>query len=123
MLRSDGLRADGNRRTCVVEIEGERARPVLLPLPAPDEGQTRKRACPRLQRMVLELLRADVDPAREKADSELAQWCKQLGVGQSRFGSAQQPVADASHPPSWSILPPHPINPAACGRAAKSRTT
>ena len=97
---SDGLRADGNCRTCVVEIEGERVlAPSCCRSPAP--GMKVKAASERAlasQRMVLELLRADVDPASEKADSELAQWCKQLGVGQSRFAARKQPVADASHP-------------------------
>ena len=97
---TDGLRADGNCRACVVEIEGER---VLAPscCRAPQPGMKVSAAGARAraaQRMVLELLRADVDPAAEKADSELAHWCARLGVGAPRFAPRAQPAADASHP-------------------------
>ncbi|ANQ86200.1 hypothetical protein dqs_3172 [Azoarcus olearius] len=97
---TDGLRADGNCRACVVEIDGER---VLAPscCRAPKPGMKVQSASSRArasQRMVLELLRADVPVEAEKADSELAYWCEQLGVGDSRFAPREQPVADTSHP-------------------------
>ena len=97
---TDGLRADGNCRACVVEIDGER---VLAPscCRAPKPGMKVKAESDRArasQRMVLELLRADVAPETEKADSELAHWCDQLGVTASRFAPREQPAADASHP-------------------------
>ncbi|MDD2874884.1 MAG: formate dehydrogenase subunit alpha [Azoarcus sp.] len=97
---TDGLRADGNCRACVVEIDGER---VLAPscCRAPKPGMKVKAASERArasQRMVLELLRADVAPETEKSDSELAHWCDQLGVTTSRFAPREQPATDTSHP-------------------------
>ncbi len=97
---TDGLRADGNCRACVVEIDGER---VLAPscCRAPKDGMkvraesARARAA---QRMVLELLRAEVPAAAEKPDSELAVWCERLGVRESRFAPRAQPAPDRSHP-------------------------
>ena len=58
----EGLRADGNCRACVVEIEGER---VLQPacVRKPTEGmkvQTANDRALKSQRMVLELLQSDV---------------------------------------------------------------
>lgn len=97
---TDSLRADGNCRACVVEIDGER---VLAPsccrhpTPGMKVRATSDRAL-KAQRMVLELLRADVPAAAEKPDSELAHWCERLGVDHSRFGARAQPATDHSHP-------------------------
>ncbi|HJV28016.1 MAG TPA: formate dehydrogenase subunit alpha [Aromatoleum sp.] len=97
---TDGLRADGNCRACVVEIDGER---VLAPscCRAPKPGMKAKAESERArasQRMVLELLRADVPAETEKADSELAHWCGELGVKESRFVRRENPAPDRSHP-------------------------
>lgn len=97
---TDGLRADGNCRACVVEIDGER---VLAPscCRAPQPGMKVKAASERArasQRMVLELLRADVPAAAEKGDSELAHWCAALGVVEPRFAPRANPVPERSHP-------------------------
>jgi formate dehydrogenase major subunit len=97
---TDGLRADGNCRACVVEIDGER---VLAPscCRAPKPGMKVKAKSERArasQRMVLELLRADVPADAEKPDSELAHWCEELGVTESRFAPRDQPAPDRSHP-------------------------
>ncbi|SIP95794.1 NAD-dependent formate dehydrogenase catalytic subunit /NAD-dependent formate dehydrogenase iron-sulfur protein [Aromatoleum tolulyticum] len=97
---TDGLRADGNCRACVVEIDGER---VLAPscCRAPKPGMKVKAESERArasQRMVLELLRADVPADAEKADSELAHWCEELGVKESRFAPRENPTPDRSHP-------------------------
>ena len=97
---TDGLRADGNCRACVVEIDGER---VLAPscCRAPQPGMKVKAASERArasQRMVLELLRADVPAAAEKTDSELAHWCAVLGVVEPRFAPRANPAPDRSHP-------------------------
>ncbi|HRQ58340.1 MAG TPA: formate dehydrogenase subunit alpha [Azoarcus taiwanensis] len=97
---AEGLRADGNCRACVVEIDSER---VLAPsccrhpTPGMKVRATSNRAL-KAQRMVLELLRADVPAAAEKPDSELAHWCERLGVDHSRFAARKQPAADHSHP-------------------------
>ncbi len=70
---AEGMRADGNCRACVVEIEGER---VLAPScwrkPAPGmkvhaTGERARAA----QRMVLELLLADMPDQAYRPDSEL----------------------------------------------------
>ncbi|MCK2087845.1 formate dehydrogenase subunit alpha [Thauera aromatica] len=97
---TDGLRADGNCRACVVEIDGER---VLAPscCRAPKPGMKVKAASERArasQRMVLELLRADVPAEAEKADSELAHWCEALGVVEPRFAPRANPAPERSHP-------------------------
>jgi formate dehydrogenase major subunit len=95
-----GMRADGNCRACVVEIEGER---VLAPscCRAPQQGMKVAAANERAraaQRMVIELLLADAPSPPHRADSELTQWAAELGVTTSRFPPRQQPVADFSHP-------------------------
>jgi len=97
---TDGMRADGNCRACVVEIDGERVlAPSCCRQPAPgmkvSAQSERARAS---QRMVLELLRADVSEGAEKPDSELARWCDELGVAGSRFAPRAQPAPDRSHP-------------------------
>ena len=97
---TDGMRADGNCRACVVEIDGER---VLAPscCRAPRPGMKVSAQSHRAlasQRMVLELLRAEVAAETEKPDSELARWCDELGVATSRFAPRAQPLPDRSHP-------------------------
>jgi len=95
-----GLRPDGNCRACVVEIKGER---TLAPscCRAPKEGMevTSDSARAQLsQKMVLELLLADMPETHYRTDSELDQWAKKLGVGLPRFAARAQPQADLSHP-------------------------
>ena len=97
---ASGLRADGNCRACVVEIEGER---VLAPscCRVPAEGMKVLAGSERARRsqlLVLELLRGEVGDATHTRESELDQWCEKLGVHSSRFGSREQPAADSSHP-------------------------
>ncbi len=96
----DGMRADGNCRACVVEIEGER---VLAPscCRAPKEGMKVRAQSERSlasQRMVLELLLADAPARPHRADSELSYWANALGVTRSRFAPRHQPAPDFSHP-------------------------
>ena len=95
-----GLRADGNCRVCVVEIEGERA---LAPscCRAPTEGmvvRTESSRARKSQMMVLELLRGDITDTPYTVNSELQQWCDALGVSESRYESRKQPTLDFSHP-------------------------
>jgi formate dehydrogenase major subunit len=97
---SPRLRPDGNCRACVVEIAGERA---LSPscCRAPAAGMAVETASERAlaaQRMVLELLLADMPERRDVPQSELAHWARRLGVGAPRFGARAQPRADLSHP-------------------------
>jgi len=95
-----GLRPDGNCRACVVEVKGERA---LAPSCCrfPSEGMEVTTNSPRAvtsQKMVLELLLADMPEAEYRKDSELDQWAKKMEVGLPRFPARHQPKLDISHP-------------------------
>jgi formate dehydrogenase major subunit len=96
----EGMRADGNCRTCMVEIKGER---VLAPSCCryPKDGMevtTNSARAITSQRMSIELLLADVPETSYTRNSELDFWAKRMGVGKPRFRSRPQPVEDASHP-------------------------
>jgi formate dehydrogenase major subunit len=96
---TDGMRIDGNCRSCVVEVEGER---VLQPscYREPRDGMVVRSASERArrsQRMVLELLLSDMPDARYRQDSELHVWADELGVTRRRFPARDQPPADLSH--------------------------
>jgi formate dehydrogenase major subunit len=96
----EGMRADGNCRSCVVEIEGER---VLAPscCRAPRDGMkvhAKSERALRSQRMVVELLLSDVPAAPVWPDSELRLWAEALGVANPRFAPRAQPAPDFSHP-------------------------
>jgi formate dehydrogenase major subunit len=95
-----GLRPDGNCRACVVEIKGER---VLAPSCCryPQDGMevtTDSARAVTSQKMVLELLLADMPEKRHTLASELDQWARKLDVGLPRFPARHQPAADVSHP-------------------------
>jgi len=95
-----GLRPDGNCRACMVEIKGERS---LAPSCCryPKEGMEVTSDSARAQhsqKMVLELLLADMPEAHYRLDSELDRWAAKLGVGLPRFAPRAQPKADSSHP-------------------------
>jgi len=99
----EGLRADGNCRACVVEIEGERTlAPSCCRAATPGmKVQTSSDRAVKSQKMVLELLKSDMPKQAEspyKLDSELDKWVKKLQVGEPRFEVRQQPAADLSHP-------------------------
>jgi formate dehydrogenase major subunit len=104
----EGLRPDGNCRACVVEIAGER---TLAPscCRAPKAGmqvQAQSVRAVAAQKMVLELLASDMPAEAVRADSELDDWARRMGVprgipsviGAPRFPRRAQPAADASHP-------------------------
>ena len=95
-----GLRPDGNCRSCMVEIEGER---VLAPscCRAPTAGmevRTDSARAVHAQKTVVEMLVADVPDRVYKPDSELEHWRRELGIGKARFAAREQPEADLSHP-------------------------
>jgi formate dehydrogenase major subunit len=95
-----GMRADGNCRTCMVEIKGER---VLAPSCCrfPTEGMQVTTNSDRAlvsQKMNVELLLSDIPETAYTLNSELDQWAKKLKIGKPRFKSRQQPAADLSHP-------------------------
>ncbi|HLF96831.1 MAG TPA: formate dehydrogenase subunit alpha [Methylococcaceae bacterium] len=99
----DGYRPDGNCRSCMVEIKGER---VLAPscCRRPQErmeiysSNERARAS---QKLVIELLLSDM-PKQGKSPyslkSELDHWADALGVKNPRFPGRAQPAPDFSHP-------------------------
>ena len=96
----EGMRADGNCRACMVEIEGER---VLAPsccrvATAGMEISSESARAQHAQKLVIEMLAADVPERVYKLDSELAYWKRWLNVGTPRFESRAQPPADLSHP-------------------------
>ena len=96
----DGLRPDGNCRTCMVEIKGER---VLAPSCCryPKDGMEVTSNSARAltsQKMSLELLLSDVPETAYTRDSELDFWAKKLSIGKPRFAARHQPAEDLSHP-------------------------
>jgi formate dehydrogenase major subunit len=96
----EGMRADGNCRACVVEVEGER---VLAPAccRAPTPGLKVRASSDRAlhsQRMVVELLLSDVPEQPHRAGSELRHWADVLGVSSPRFARREEPAPDFSHP-------------------------
>ena len=99
----EGMRADGNCRACVVEIEGERtlAPSCCRSATAGMKVETASERALKSQKMVLELLKSDMPKQAESPytlNSELDLWVKKLNVGEPRFEQRQQPAADISHP-------------------------
>ncbi len=97
---SDGLKEVGNCRSCMVEIEGER---VLAPSCCRHPSQDMKvitdnERAVKAQKMVLELLNADMPEEQYKRDNELQYWSKKLNVQASRFESRTKVKPDFSHP-------------------------
>ncbi len=115
---SEGLRPDGNCRACVVEVAGER---VLAPsccraVTPGMEVQTRSERASRSQKMVLEMLLADLPEQGHKWNDqagetnpgkvpgqhgELSAWAQEMGVTPRASLTAlrrEAPAADLSHP-------------------------
>src|SRR5262245_49247140 len=96
----EGMRADGNCRTCMVEIKGERVLAASC-CRYPKDGMevtTNSARAVTSQKMSIELLLADVPEASYTRHSELDFWATRMGVGKPRFRSRHQPAEDASHP-------------------------
>ena len=95
-----GMRADGNCRSCMVEIKGERVlAPSCCRKPAAGmEVTTDSARALHSQRMIIELLVSDMPEKVYKLDSELEQWRRALGIGRPRFAARPQPAPDVSHP-------------------------
>ena len=100
LCHRDGLNPAGNCRACVVEVQGERVlAPSCCRMPSP--GMQVHSASPRArqaQKLVLELLLADMPADAERRPGELADWAEAMQVGAPRFPAREQPAADASHP-------------------------
>jgi formate dehydrogenase major subunit len=95
-----GLRAAGNCRSCMVEIAGER---VLAPscCRAPTAGMRVMTGSERVlksQKLVLELLLADMPETAYTRHNELDDWARKLGVGKPRFEVRAKVAQDLSHP-------------------------
>jgi formate dehydrogenase major subunit len=98
-----GYRPDGNCRSCMVEIAGER---VLAPScrrkPTPDmEVITDSARAEKARALVMEMLVADQPPREASHDPGSHFWTQvdASGVSQNRFPrAAQQPAPDPSHP-------------------------
>ena len=96
----EGMRADGNCRTCMVEIKGERVLAASC-CRYPKDGMEVTTDSPRAvasQKMSLELLLSDIPEKSYTLNSELDLWAKKMNVGKPRFHSRQQPAEDLSHP-------------------------
>src|SRR3970040_451100 len=95
----EGMRPDGNCRTCMVEIKGER---VLAPSCCryPKDGMevtTNNARALVSQKIWIELLLSDIPETSYTLDSELDYWAKKLDIGKPRFASRPQPAHDLSH--------------------------
>ena len=95
-----GLAEVGNCRARVVEIDGER---VLAPscCRTPAAGMnvtTDSERATKSQKLVLELLLADMPETAYTRNNELDQWAAKLAVGKPRFEARAQPAQDLSHP-------------------------
>ena len=99
---SDGYRADGNCRACMVEIEGERVLAASC-IRTPTEGMvvhSENHRAKTARKMVMELLVAD-QPSRDTAhdpDSELWRYAETQDVDVARFPAKASPAPDSSHP-------------------------
>src|SRR5688500_9038211 len=116
-------RSDGNCRSCVVEIKGER---VLAPSCCryPSAGMEVTTDSPRAltsQKMVIELLLSDMTEKSYTRDNKVAEWAERLGIGSPRFKARAQPKGDLSHPAIAVNLTPASSARAACAPAAKCR--
>ena len=95
-----GLDEVGNCRACVVEIDGER---VLAPsccrtATAGMNVKTDTERALRSQKLVLELLLADMPETAYTRHNEVDAWAAKLGVGKPRFAARAQVAHDLSHP-------------------------
>jgi formate dehydrogenase major subunit len=96
----EGMRADGNCRTCMVEIKGERVLAASC-CRYPKDGMevtTNSARAVTSQKMSIELLLADVPERSYTLHSELDFWATRMGVGKPRFRARHQPAQDISHP-------------------------
>ncbi len=101
-LPEPGYRADGNCRSCMVEIEGERVLAASCQRKV-SEGLKVKTASERAEKareMVFELLIAD-QPEKKKShdpESKFWQWVDDMGIKpESRFPAAERFAPDTSH--------------------------
>ncbi len=98
-----GLRADGNCRTCMVEIEGERTLAASCRR-QPSEGMvvsTNNHRAVRAQTSVLSLLQSRTSDSQYTLNNELDDWSAQLDLSVSPISMSTLPIgsySDTSHP-------------------------
>jgi formate dehydrogenase major subunit len=100
LCATSGLEPVGNCRACVVEIKGER---TLAPscCRTPTQGMevnTNSERARASQKMVLELLLADMPEQAYTRNNKVDFWADRLGVGKPRFAPRKSVQADTSHP-------------------------
>ena len=97
---SRGLEEVGNCRACVVEIDGERVlAPSCCRTPTPGmKVQTNSERALRSQKLVVELLLADMPETAYTRNNKLDVWAKKLQVGKPRFAARAKVAPDLSHP-------------------------
>lgn len=91
---------DGNCRSCMVEVEGERVlAPSCCRYPGNDiKVQTNSERALHSQKMVLELLKSDVSEKPHTLHSELDYWAGKLEISTPRFQPRKPVAPDLSHP-------------------------
>lgn len=91
---------DGNCRSCMVEVEGERVlAPSCCRYPGNDmKVQTNSERALHSQKMVLELLKSDVSEKPHTLHSELDYWAGKLEISTPRFQPRKSVAPDLSHP-------------------------
>ncbi len=100
---SPGYRPDGNCRSCMVEVKGERvlAASCIRKVSEGMEALTDSERARKSRRLVMELLAAD-QPPKERAHERQSHFWKmadEVGVSASRYPARlRQPEADMSHP-------------------------
>lgn len=96
-----GYRPDGNCRTCLVEVEGERTLAASC-LRHPTPGMTvhtASRRAAHARRTVFELLLADQPDQPPGGEPTFRRWADAVGVEASRFPPRERaPAPDRSHP-------------------------
>ncbi|PWF48998.1 formate dehydrogenase subunit alpha [Massilia glaciei] len=94
-----GLEEVGNCRACMVEIDGERVlAPSCCRYPAAGmKVSTDSARALAAQKMVLEMLLADMPETAYTRHNEVDFWAGKLAVGKPRFAARGQPPRDASH--------------------------
>ena len=106
LCHKPGLTPAGNCRACMVEVAGERTLAASCCRVA-SEGlavQTASERALKSQRLVLELLQADLPETALTRHNEVDEWSQRLGVGKPRFAPRPVLSADSSHPAITVIL-------------------
>ena len=96
----EGLAAVGNCRACMVEIDGERVLAASC-CRTTNNGMkvnTHSERAVASQKLVLELLQADMPETNYTRHNEVDQWSKKMGIGKPRFEARAQVRQDLSHP-------------------------